>query len=633
MPDWREVTNDTKLRVAFYGRVSTEHEMQVSALKNQIQWYEELAERNPNWEIIGSVTSYLDRGITGTQAQKRPNFLRLIEDAMTGKIDMIVTREVSRFARNTVETLNYVRELKEKGVEVYFVNDNIHSIRDNDGELRLTLMASLAQEESRKISERAKAGQYISRKNGVLYGTSRILGYTRVRSVHDKDKAGRIGDKSVPTFVIDEDEADTVRRIFQLYREGCGLKEIKITLSKEGRKNSSGEVSWFESTISRVLSNPMYIGKQEQCKTEIVDYLTGKAKQLPKEERVLVDGDFEPIIDEEVFREVQAIKNAKAALVPKRNTASGAGRTAAEKWTQKLLCSCGSRFRRYKWRTNQKRAADAYGYACSNRAVNGTAAFRKNNKLPPENGCDMRSIPAWQLELMGLKVFNGLWSEHFDAVLDTFDKMTPQDERIAVSTKSDAERYQTDIEKLEKKIDRLIDLYTDEKIDQAHYESKYAALCGELAEKRELLSQCTSPIAGSTSRDELSEALARMKSMVDLSGSKLDAQTVRWFVDKVLVRSDHCFEWLVNVTGDAPVAEPVLFPVRGSSPATTTAIVTYADAAKNAQEVRDRYYTRAFTFYIPFETAQAFRSRDNTFLRRGQWTDLLVEVYVRTKKL
>ena len=107
----------------------------------------------------------------------------------------------------------------------------------------------------------------------------------------------------------------------------------------------------------------------------------------------------------------------------------------------------------------------------------------------------MRSIPAWQLELMGLKVFNGLWSEHFDAVLDTFDKMTPQDERIAVSTKSDAERYQTDIEKLEKKIDRLIDLYTDEKIDQAHYESKYAALCGELAEKRELLSQCTSPIA------------------------------------------------------------------------------------------------------------------------------------------
>lgn len=156
------MTNDTKLRVAFYGRVSTEHEMQVSALKNQIQWYEELAERNPNWEIIGSVTSYLDRGITGTQAKKRPNFLRLIEDAMTGKIDMIVTREVSRFARNTVETLNYVRELKEKGVEVYFVNDNIHSIRDNDGELRLTLMASLAQEESRKISERAKRRDSIS---------------------------------------------------------------------------------------------------------------------------------------------------------------------------------------------------------------------------------------------------------------------------------------------------------------------------------------------------------------------------------------------------------------------------------------------------------------------------------------
>ena len=147
MIDWKAVTKDTVIRVAIYGRVSTEHEMQQQAFENQLQWYEDLLRKNPNWKVVGSVNTYTDRGITGTQAQKRPNFLRMIEDAKAGKIDMIVTREVSRFARNTMETLKYARELKEKGVEVYFVNDNIRFIQDHDGgEVKLTIMAGLAQD-------------------------------------------------------------------------------------------------------------------------------------------------------------------------------------------------------------------------------------------------------------------------------------------------------------------------------------------------------------------------------------------------------------------------------------------------------------------------------------------------------
>ena len=134
-------------RVVFYGRVSTEHEAQLSALENQMQWYEDVADRNPNWYVI---KKYIDEGITGTQAKKRPAFLRMIQDAKQKKFDLIVTREVCRFARNTVDTLVVTRELKEYGIEVYFVEDNIWAM-DGDGELRLTIMATLAQEESRKI--------------------------------------------------------------------------------------------------------------------------------------------------------------------------------------------------------------------------------------------------------------------------------------------------------------------------------------------------------------------------------------------------------------------------------------------------------------------------------------------------
>ena len=158
--------------MVFYGRVSTEHEAQLSALENQIQWYDDQAKYHPNWNVLDK---YIDEGITGTQAKKRPAFLQMIEDAKQGKFDLIVTREVCRFARNTVDTLVTTRELKNIGVEVYFVEDNIWTM-DGDGELRLTIMATLAQEESRKVSERVKAGQQISRQNGMVYGCGNILG-------------------------------------------------------------------------------------------------------------------------------------------------------------------------------------------------------------------------------------------------------------------------------------------------------------------------------------------------------------------------------------------------------------------------------------------------------------------------
>lgn len=196
---------DRQRSVVFYGRVSTEHEAQLAALENQMQWYEDQAKYHPNWTVL---KSYIDRGITGTQAKKRPAFMEMLNDAKYHKFDLIVTREVCRFARNTVDTLVITRQLKEIGIEVYFVEDNIWTM-DNDGELRLTIMATLAQEESRKTSERVRAGQKISRDNGVLYGNGNILGYDR------------LGD----TYVINEDQAETVRIIYDLYLKGNGFKK------------------------------------------------------------------------------------------------------------------------------------------------------------------------------------------------------------------------------------------------------------------------------------------------------------------------------------------------------------------------------------------------------------------------
>ena len=150
-----------KKRVVFYGRVSTTSEEQLSALDNQMQWYQNLLESHPEWEVVGV---YEDEGISGTSDRKRKSFLRMMEDGIENhKFELIVTRETKRFARNTVDTLSWTRRLAEAGIGVYLVSDNINTLEDKDGELRLSIMATLAQEESRKISENVKAGQRISR--------------------------------------------------------------------------------------------------------------------------------------------------------------------------------------------------------------------------------------------------------------------------------------------------------------------------------------------------------------------------------------------------------------------------------------------------------------------------------------
>ena len=263
------------MRVAVYARVSTEHEAQINALENQLEWYKIECSRHSDWEIV---EVYVDQGITGTQAQKRPEFLRMMEDARKDKFDLIITREVSRFARNTVDALSYTRQMKAMGVDVLFINDGINTAAD-DGELRLSLMSSMAQDESRKISERVKAGQKISREKHVLYGNGNILGYRRVNG----------------TYVPDPDQAQTVKLIYQMYSTGkVGLQKVAAELYRLGRLDASGHVSWDASKVSRVLHNATYKGCICYNKSHSDGYLTQKrVKNLDESSYVYVKGNFE----------------------------------------------------------------------------------------------------------------------------------------------------------------------------------------------------------------------------------------------------------------------------------------------------------------------------------------------------
>ena len=240
-------------KVAIYGRVSTQHEAQIDALGNQMQWYDDQMKYHPNWQVVDR---YIDEGITGTLAKKRPAFMRMVDDAKRGRFDLIVTREVCRFARNTVDTLMVTRDLKNYGVEVFFVSDNIRTM-DGDGELRLTIMATMAQEESRKISERVRAGQATSRANHVLYGNGNIIGYDRVG----------------PTYVTNEEQAEMIRTVYTLYSQGLGEKAIVNELGLLGCKDGRGKICWSCAKVSRILRNKTYMGMIGYRKSAVNNFL------------------------------------------------------------------------------------------------------------------------------------------------------------------------------------------------------------------------------------------------------------------------------------------------------------------------------------------------------------------------
>ena len=247
---------DIPMRVTFYARVSSEKDEQLNSLDNQISYYTDLIKSNKKWTYVNG---YIDEGISGISTQKRENFHQMIADAKIGMFDLIITKEISRFARNTLDSIKYTRELLNDGVGVFFQNDNINTL-DEDSELRLTIMSGIAQDELRKLSSRIKFGHQQAIKNKVVIGNSRIFGY-----VKDNKK-----------LVIEPNEAKMVRELFELYAtDKYSMKQIEDLFWQKGYRNLNGN-KIAHSTMSNIISNPKYKGYYCGNKVKVIDMFTKK---------------------------------------------------------------------------------------------------------------------------------------------------------------------------------------------------------------------------------------------------------------------------------------------------------------------------------------------------------------------
>lgn len=446
------VENNQPRNIAIYARVSTEHEAQLYALDNQIDWYEIILQSHPNWNIIHK---YIDRGITGTSATKRPQFMQMIKDAESKEFDLIITREVSRFARNTVDTLQYTRQLKKIGIEVYFVEDNIWTF-DADGELRLTIMATLAQDESRKTSLRVKAGQRASMEKGVFFQNGSILGY---------DKIGN-------NMVINPEQSATVKLIFDRYNSGMGVRKIQWELESLGRKTAKGSTKWTASVICRILKNKFYAGYIVWYKQFVPDFLEQKKiNNHGEKEQFEVLGSHEPIVSLEDWELTQRRLEQSSQIVNKGRKVGAKPKTGL--WTNKLRCSCGRSFNRKIWHKDKKDGSIQYGYQCYSSIKSGSIATRINKGLPLDGICKSPAISEWKLEAMALYIFKD-FTFNKDRIIQ-FGMREIEKALRSVNNNDNKEQINSlknELDKYNKKIDNLIEMRTDGEISKEQFTAK-----------------------------------------------------------------------------------------------------------------------------------------------------------------
>jgi DNA invertase Pin-like site-specific DNA recombinase len=583
------------MRVVFYARVSTDHEKQVSALDNQIDWYKDYIAQHKDWSLEDY---YIDEGITGTSDNKRKEFLRMMNDGIEHhKFDMIITREVSRFARNTVDALQWSRRLLEKGIRIFFVNDNIDTGVE-DGELRLTLMATLAQDESRKISERVKAGLKVARNKGIILGCGNILGY-------DRTLDGR--------FVINPEQASTVKMIYKWYLEGNGVKKIRNLLEKEGRKTATGKDTWDVSAVSRVLSNPMYIGYQNQQQSVSENYLTQKRVQQDKKDYILIKGKHEPIITQEVFDKVQLTKEQRLTWdVNEKRTGK---RESKDIWPKKLLCICGSKYKSYHWR------ADTFGYSCYNQTINGKKSSREKKGLPAENACDLPSICDWKLDMMMWKVVKRTWTTGPEDIKRAFQIIKECYQGEKDDTLEQIKDLRERLAKWERKKDNLIEMRADGEITKEDFIEKRDQYIKEIEAITRRLDEVESrerhPEDLDSKVDKIKEQLNRM---IDFSTGIIDHDVL----DEILTRIVHIGDYEYDVYLNLGV-EPGNAALRLLEEEKVIKVKQFN--VKGFEILRERHL-KLFDMEITFDEAEAYRKMLGKYLRRSQWNDMKVHVYL-----
>ena len=351
-----------KLRVAAYCRVSTDQEEQQSSYEAQIAYYTETIENNSEWVMAGI---FADEGISGTDAKKRPEFLKLMELCKRGKVDMILVKSISRFARNTVDCLSYIRMLKEMGVTVVFAKEGINTM-EMTSELMISFMSAFAQAESESLSMNVTWGKRRSYQNGkVSFQYSRFYGYEK-------------GEDGQPKIV--PEQADVVRWIFQSYLAGQSIKKIKSELEGKGVPSSTGKPEWSVSALQYMLRNEKYIGDAVLQKTYVVDFMTKKSKknngEVPK---YYITNSHAAIIDRDIYSRVQEEIARRAG---KRKVSQKTTRTEHSKYSSKyalserLVCGeCCAYYRRCTWaRGGVKKIV----WRCINRLEHGTKFCKKS---------------------------------------------------------------------------------------------------------------------------------------------------------------------------------------------------------------------------------------------------------------
>lgn len=440
---------ESKKRVCAYCRVSTDTDEQLSSYEAQVTYYEEYIKKRPDWEFAGI---YADEGITGTNTKNRTEFNRMIEDCLAGRIDLIITKSISRFARNTLDCLKYVRMLKEKGVAVFFEKENIDTM-DSKGEVLLTILSSLAQDESRSIAENSRWGIVRRFQQGkVRVNHKRFLGF-------DKDENGEL--------IINEKEAVIVQRIFTEYLAGKGLKAITKGLEAEGITTATGNPVWHEATIKKMLQNEKYAGDALLQKTITVDFLTHKrVKNEGQVQQFFVENSHPAIISKETFQAVQTEMERRSELMGGDKTRSRY--TSKYPFSGKIFCSeCGAAFRRKSWGVGKYKK---YVWICRTRDEQGP------------KGCSMQAMDEEKLQEAVVRVANRLISDRGTFIAH----MTENIEKVFIEQASTIDVAAIDgrLEELRGEMGALVKLNLTAGIDDEIYSEEYSRIASEIEELR-----------------------------------------------------------------------------------------------------------------------------------------------------
>ncbi|MBS7298691.1 MAG: recombinase family protein [Eubacteriales bacterium] len=487
---------DLNLRVTYYARVSTEKDAQIHSLSAQKYHFEKRIAENPNWTLV---EGYVDEGISATSVKNRENFLRMIKDAKKHRFDLIITKEISRFARNTVDSLSFTQDLLRHGVGVYFENDNLNTL-EPDSELRLTIMSGMAQDESRKISERVSFGFRKSIERGVVLGNDCIWGYRK--------ENGRL--------VIAPEEAEMVRKIFDLYANGnLGIRAIAKALTEMGYRNTNGNDFSF-SSIKGILVNPKYKGFYCGNKTHKIDFRHDDIKHLPKDEWVMYE-DHEkvpPIVSAELWEKANRKLQERSQKMMTEDKTSYQNKYL---YSGKLVCG----------EHNTCYHHTIYKYKSGNKELWACKEYGNGNK------CRNPLVYTTEIDAVVREVCNKVICEKASIINDLI-AIYNESSSIKAIAKS-KHKIQADIKALLAKKDKLLDLVMDDRLSNEEFEQRNNIFNVQIDEHRESLNKLDEEERKSLDLKESIESLREnIANELDFT-EDLSKNVVDSFIDKIMV--------------------------------------------------------------------------------------------------